>query len=369
MRMWQSVKNFFDISPRAKNAGKNRDLSQDAGQWDTWWQDSISQGYVRMDLFPIIEAPMVKYLGTYCDVANSDHLLIAIMAEYGLKSVLCAGNGLSQEGRALSLAGFDVTALDISAVATSMARNYAFRPDDMRVFGCGGPKPTSGRLDFVVGNLLDTTVCPGPFDVIIERRTVQRFSGQARIAALLALTGRLAKLGIFFSLSNDGGYFPSNRKRPFHAAELWFQEQAWTIWDGVPSTPLTGRVPQVPVLHLGGWQFLNSWEASPSRFCLSRRVGRSSSQGRVALSILRKFLLDDPARGEDASFAIHCGVKRRRYPTLSARKGGLLLSDAEKSGTSLWKRRPAPHHLQLRPEKKKRKTPSKSQNRKCGAHQ
>lgn len=240
--MWQSFKNFFGATSRARTAGKNRNLMQDASQWDAWWKDSISQGRIRQYLFPMIEAPMVKHLGNYCDFANSDALLIAIMAECGLKSVLCAGNGLSQEPRALSLAGFDVTALDISPVATSVARDSAFGPDEMRWFGGPRPQPTSGCLDFVVGNLLDTTVCPGPFDVIIERRTVDRFSAQVRPAALLALTGRLAKVGIFFSLSNDGGYFESKRERPLHAAESWFQEQGWTIWDGAPSPTLTGRV-------------------------------------------------------------------------------------------------------------------------------
>src|SRR5579859_44472 len=49
--------------------------------------------------------------------------------------------------------------------------------------------------------------------------------------------------------------------------------------------------------------------------------------------------------------------EKPQVPTLSARKGGLFCSDAGRSQTSLRKRRPALHPLQLRPEKRGRERP------------
>jgi hypothetical protein len=107
-------------------------------------------------------------------VANNDDLLTFVMREYGLRTVLCVGNGVSQEPKALAAAGFDVTALDLSAVVVrSAAEDEA---DDARtidyICSAGTHRP-GARVSFVVGDLRDASVCPGPFDVVIERRTVQ----------------------------------------------------------------------------------------------------------------------------------------------------------------------------------------------------
>ncbi len=169
------------------------------------------------------------------------------MVEYGLRTVLCAGNGVSQEPRALAAMGFEVTALDISPVAASRAEACH---DDSR--GCGhfcSPQlyRPGGSVEFVVGDLLDLTVCPGPFDVVIERRTVQWFAEHERPAALSALSGRLSQIGIFLSLCLDDPFPPElgwsyHGTGLFHASESWFRKHGWTIWDGVPSSTPTGRV-------------------------------------------------------------------------------------------------------------------------------
>jgi hypothetical protein len=98
------------------------------------------------------------------------------MSEHGLRTILCAGNGVSREPRALAAAGFDVTSLDISPVAVSYAK--AHDADSHRLGYFCSPKlhRPGGRVEFVAGDLLDITVCPGPFDVVIERRTVQWFA-------------------------------------------------------------------------------------------------------------------------------------------------------------------------------------------------
>ncbi len=88
----------------------------------------------------------------------------------------------------------------------------------------------------------------------------------------------------------------------------------------------------------------DSWDVRVPGFT---EVDLVSHSRRVGHSILRKFLFDEGARGEDITFVIHRGVKKRGCPTLSARKGGLLRSDAKKAQTSLRKNQPALHHLQL----------------------
>jgi hypothetical protein len=217
---------------------KNPNEMQDARFWDAWWDDCISKGRAARFMFPMIEAPLVQHAGKFYDVANSDKLLIGVMAQYGLRKVLCAGNGISQEPRALAQAGFDVTALDLSPKALVVASAFEPHPDDLHRFHfCDGVQRPGGQLNFVIGSILDMTVCPGPFDVIIERRTISRFREQDRSTALGALAERLGKVGIFLSHCND-----PDPRRLSHNSEAWFREQNWTIWDGAPSSTLLGRV-------------------------------------------------------------------------------------------------------------------------------
>jgi len=178
--------------------------------WDSWWEERISRGRTPMCMLPIVEAPMIKYGGTYVDVVNSDELLMAVMAEYGLKKVLCAGNGLSQEPRALARAGYDVTALDLSPKASELAKTHEFNPNDFNYFYAPGAERPGGQLDFVVGNFLDTAVCPGPFDVIIERPLRCDPRQPAASGRLLSVPARR------FHLAGSGAGGSSNRGRLDH---------------------------------------------------------------------------------------------------------------------------------------------------------
>jgi len=49
----------------------------------------------------------------FCD----DSVLVRVMNDEGIKRVLCAGNGISQEPKALAAAGMNVVAMDISPQA------------------------------------------------------------------------------------------------------------------------------------------------------------------------------------------------------------------------------------------------------------
>jgi hypothetical protein len=50
----------------------------------------------------------------------------------------------------------------------------------------------------VAGDLRDVTICPGPYDVIVERKTLQLFAEDEKSAAISAVAQRLGPRGIFF---------------------------------------------------------------------------------------------------------------------------------------------------------------------------
>jgi hypothetical protein len=138
-----------------------------AGTWDEWWRRRLASGGAQR--FPYLPTRIQPAWAHLSQVANNDDLLVSVMREYGLRTVLCAGNGVSQEPKALAAAGFDVTALDISAVAGRAAE--ADDPHDRGwldyVCNPAMHRP-DGRVSFVVGDLRDAAVCPGPFDVVID---------------------------------------------------------------------------------------------------------------------------------------------------------------------------------------------------------
>jgi hypothetical protein len=218
---------------------------KDARFWDEWWKDRLSKD--TSDMFPCFESPLGSNPRSLFWLVHSDNLLVKVMSERGLRTILCAGNGISQEPRALAAAGFDVTALDISPVAVSCAEAYDADSRRLSYFCSPELHRPGGRVEFVVGDLLDITVCPGPFDVVIERRTVQWFAEHERAAALSALAGRLNEVGIFMSQCLDDPFplelgWSQHRSGLFHASESWFREHGWVTCDENASPPLTGRV-------------------------------------------------------------------------------------------------------------------------------
>ena len=80
----------------------------DAAPWDQYWRDQLAHRPAW-----------------YIDMFRNDGKLVDVMRANNLKTVLCVGNGMSQEPRALALAGFDVTVLDLSPFATEMAERIA----------------------------------------------------------------------------------------------------------------------------------------------------------------------------------------------------------------------------------------------------
>ena len=83
----------------------------EAALWDDYWQAQVTHG-------------VVGFTELFCD----DAALVDAMRVGGLRTVLCVGNGLSHEARALAACGFAVTALDLSPWATEMAAQASPTP-------------------------------------------------------------------------------------------------------------------------------------------------------------------------------------------------------------------------------------------------
>jgi SAM-dependent methyltransferase len=147
----------------------------DPAPWDRYWRDQISH-------------EMAEFVHMFCD----DGDLVDVMRANGLRTVLCVGNGISQEPRALAWAGFDVTALDLSPFATEVASQSA-PPEDLQARLLGGRSGgLNGHLEFTVGDLCDAACCPGPYDLVIDRLTLQLYPDAHRPLAIRAVANRLA---------------------------------------------------------------------------------------------------------------------------------------------------------------------------------
>jgi SAM-dependent methyltransferase len=176
--------------------------------WDKYWQDQLSHGAAG-----------------FVHMFVSDGPLVDVMRANGLRTVLCVGNGISQEPKALAWAGFDVTALDISPYAMEVARD-AEPPQEVLVRLIGGRLAAAdGQVRFVSGDLLDPSVCPGPYDLVIDRKTLQLYSVDHLPAAIRAVADRVACPGILFSQSHRNG--PSD-KWTFPVAD-WLRAEGWPL--------------------------------------------------------------------------------------------------------------------------------------------
>ena len=105
-----------------------------ASAWDRYWTQ-----HVRHGLGPPI-------FDMFCD----DRELFKVMNNEGMRSILCAGSGISQEPRALAQAGFDVVALDISPKALEIAQGFEFPAEGFAHFCEPEMGRAAGHVDFVV---------------------------------------------------------------------------------------------------------------------------------------------------------------------------------------------------------------------------
>ena len=196
---------------------------RDAEAWDHFWTKHMEHGF----------GPPLH------DMFCNDRELISVMNDRGMKSVLCAGSGISQEPRALAEAGFRVAALDISPKAAEIARSYEFTAEVLEFFCGAGSQRPGGSVEFIVGDFLNPALCPGPYDLIIERRTAQNYLENDRVLVLEALANRLSPEGVFLSHCHDNQGGPGRRAR--HFTESWFEENGWQIRRGEIGKAPSGR--------------------------------------------------------------------------------------------------------------------------------
>ena len=183
----------------------------DPAAWDQYWSDQASHG---------LAPPLF-------DMFSDDTELVEFMNRHVMTRVLCAGSGISQEPRVLAEAGLQVVALDISPVALRLAQTWDPPPGESEKMLNPSLRRPGGTLEYVVGSIVDPSLCRGPFDLIIERRTLQVFAPEERQAALEALATRLQDGGVLLSHCHDGAWRPP--AKPFHATEALIRNSTWAI--------------------------------------------------------------------------------------------------------------------------------------------
>ena len=209
-RVEQTAAPFDDIDDDLSWLDPPLDI-HDVAAWDRYWYGLASHG-ISPAMF---------------DLFARDQALVDEMLKHNLSTVLCAGSGISQEPRALAYAGMKVTALDSSPTAMELARSFPADDEYLQRFFERPEKRAGGWTEFEVGDFRDTRVCAGPYDVVIERCTIQLFPDDERSAALDALAARLAPGGIFFSHCHFGSWAPDEPLE--HPAEPWFVNRRFTI--------------------------------------------------------------------------------------------------------------------------------------------
>jgi SAM-dependent methyltransferase len=180
---------------------------RDVHDWHRYWQHRRGNRFDQ-DYGPVPDG----------GICLGDSRLIQCLIKRGAKTVLCAGNGISQEPRALAAAGFEVTAMDLSPLAVHLAETWQFSSRELNCFCTKEWRTPDRTVRFVIGDLLDRSVCPGPFDAIIERRMLQLFPEQEQGVALDALASRLKADGLLLSHCHNW-MWPSN----------FFRDRGWSV--------------------------------------------------------------------------------------------------------------------------------------------
>ena len=207
--------------------------------WDRYWRAQIEVGGLDQG---------------FSDMMSNDTGFIPALDRRGVRTILCVGNGLSAEAWALALHGFDVTALDISSVPAEMFRQgiadadepargmftvrgdaaISFAPDvafdldsiSKMHLAEGRPPHGGGSITHVTGDLTNPELCPGPFDAVIERRTLQLFPADQQVEALARLEARMAPRVLFVSHQHSGAWKPEEPRA--HYARDWVTERGFT---------------------------------------------------------------------------------------------------------------------------------------------
>lgn len=152
--------------------------------WDSFWETRLAAFSPPIELSHYVEPVRAA---------------LPRMRTQNARTVLSVGCGVALDVRAFAAAGFAVTALDVSAVAIRYARTTELTSKSTPHYLDRSDLCSGGSLEFVLADLFDTAQCPGPYDVVICRNTLQYFQYAGRLrAALNAVVGRLAPAGFLF---------------------------------------------------------------------------------------------------------------------------------------------------------------------------
>jgi hypothetical protein len=214
--------------------------THDSEAWDRYWSAQIEFGLMEQG---------------FGDMMASNPEFIPALSQRGVRSILCVGNGLSSESYALALHGFDVTVLDVSSIPRaafsaivanadhSLHRVPGFIARGDAAVAFDGTAPIGrelcppmhqtdrhpprqgGSLTYLTGDVTNLAHCPGPFDVVIERRTVQLFKAEERSIALERLALRLGPRGLLVSQEHRGAWRPGDARA--HFASEWTREHGF----------------------------------------------------------------------------------------------------------------------------------------------
>jgi hypothetical protein len=80
------------------------------------------------------------------------------------------------------------------------------------------PPRAGGTLRVNSGDLMSADICAGPYDAVIERRSVQLFAEEERPIALERLVSRLSEPGMLVSHKHDGQWKPGSDRRHYAGA-------------------------------------------------------------------------------------------------------------------------------------------------------
>ncbi len=190
--------------------------------WDEYWRRQHETG-----------------LWAFNEMFVNDRELVRVIEARGFQTVLCVGSGIALEPHALAAAGLRVTMLDISRGVVAVQQAATFPLDAFsRILDASQLRP-GGSLECVAGDLTDSTVCPGPYDVAIERRTLQLFPERERGAALAAVAARLSPDGTLFTHAHDARGGPGRRRN--HRVEPFLESCGFTQRSLEASKSATGR--------------------------------------------------------------------------------------------------------------------------------
>lgn len=182
----------FDYVGRPAFPGKPRN----ADAWNRFWSELLAAPRVDRNLpfNPATGGESIPHHGLRMDVLDfAYHRQVHLYRDLGLHRVLLAGNGISALPLLIAHLGFEVTAVDISSVATAYASSHPLELPFLVRFCIGTAMTTpdemakaqpmvaeayrpGGRAEFQVADLFASALNPATLDLIIAQHVVGHLS-------------------------------------------------------------------------------------------------------------------------------------------------------------------------------------------------